>query len=67
MKCNGPDSCRYRTADGRCIDNNECHHGVPDAPAAPRAIGQHWLEVALERVRAGETEATVMRDYGWRR
>jgi len=31
-----------------------------------RAVGQHWLEVARERVRAGEAEDVVLRDYGYR-
>jgi hypothetical protein len=29
-----------------------------------RDIGQPWFEVAAERIRAGEDEEKVMRDYG---
>ena len=29
--------------------------------------GQHWLEVAQERIRAGEPEVEVMADYGYSR
>ncbi len=35
------------------------------ALSARRAVGQHWLEVAAERMVAGEPEEDVMRDYGW--
>lgn len=28
-------------------------------------VGQHWLEVALERIKAGEPEASVLQDYGY--
>jgi len=38
------------------------------APAAGcDKITQHWLSVALERIRAGEPEREVMRDYGYER
>jgi hypothetical protein len=37
------------------------------ALSARRAFGQHWLEVAAERMLAGEPEEDVMRDYGWER
>ena len=29
--------------------------------------GQHWAEVAAERIRAGESEEDVLEDYGYRR
>jgi hypothetical protein len=29
-------------------------------------LGDHWLEAAYQRVCAGEDEAVVMADYGWR-
>lgn len=69
------DTCEYD--DGRCIKTVlECKGyklrveptsdpATENKSAAPRAIGQHWLEVAAERVRVGEDEATVMRDYGY--
>jgi hypothetical protein len=28
-------------------------------------IGEHWLESALSRIRAGEPEIAVMLDYGY--
>ena len=34
---------------------------VPDTPK----LTEHWLTTALSRVRAGEPEADVMRDYGY--
>lgn len=30
-----------------------------------KMIGQHWLEVAQERINAGEAEYDVLADYGW--
>lgn len=30
-----------------------------------KLVGQHWLEVAAGRVRAGEPEEQVMQDYGY--
>ncbi len=42
----------YRTGGGRVLD---------------RVLGQHWWEVAAERMTAGESEAEVMRDYGYTR
>jgi len=40
-------------------------HGEYRRPVKGRAVGQHWLEVARERVRAGEAEDVVLRDYGY--
>lgn len=37
----------------------------PPAPPSKIRIGQHWLEVALERINAGEPEQDVMLDYGY--
>lgn len=31
----------------------------------PGKITMHWLRVAFDRIAAGETEAEVMRDYGY--
>lgn len=28
-------------------------------------LGDHWLEVAFDRICAGDGEAAVLRDYGW--
>jgi hypothetical protein len=37
-----------------------------DAPVRPWYIlGDHWLEVAFERICAGDNEDDVMDDYGW--
>jgi hypothetical protein len=38
-----------------------------DRAPATRIIGDHWCEVAASRMRAGEDEAAVMRDYGYMR
>jgi len=32
-----------------------------------RIIGDHWCEVAASRMRAGEPEEAVMKDYGYTR
>jgi hypothetical protein len=31
----------------------------------PRNLGQPWIDVAASRIRAGEGEKAVMRDYGY--
>ena len=42
-------------------------HEMIEAGPNNRLVGMHWLEVAFERAMAGESEESVMRDYGWRR
>jgi len=39
--------------------------GVDVESDAPPKLTAHWLTVAAERVRAGEPELDVMRDYGY--
>ena len=41
------------------------HEAIEGGPSN-KIIGQHWLEVAYERIRAGEPEFDVMADYGYR-
>lgn len=68
MKCGKTDQacmCRgYFSKEGTCGFGGSCEHQVPDKPTE-RIIGEHWLETALSRVRAGEPEAAVMADYDW--
>lgn len=49
--------CRHKR---KCNEAGRCLKRKTDV-----RIGQHWLEVALERINAGEPEQEVMRDYGY--
>jgi hypothetical protein len=66
MKCGKPDfyCVAIQSETNGCRFGGSCEHQIP-SNAAERIIGEHWLEVALSRIRAGESEAAVMADYDW--
>lgn len=51
---------------GASVLLSECRAAL-DKRHPGKLIGQHWLEVAYERICAGESEVEVMADYGYRR
>jgi len=59
--CYYPGGCGNRS-NGRCELMTPCGKYIKKKK---RQIGQHWMEIALERIYAGEKEKKVLYDYGY--